>query len=78
MLIVAKQVYRFRKALNWSQKYLSDQTGITQPKISRIEQGTGKANADELESLAKAFNVRVQDLLEETEVTPKIVFTKGE
>lgn len=60
--MLADNMKKVREALHWSQRDLSDATGITQQKVSRLERGAD-ANQYELLAIAGAFKVTVDFLL---------------
>jgi transcriptional regulator with XRE-family HTH domain len=76
--MLAKNVTAFRMALHWSQQTLALVSGVSQSKISRIEQGK-TATHTELMLLAKAFHCTVDDLLQPEQTgSPRVTFQKPE
>jgi transcriptional regulator with XRE-family HTH domain len=60
---LAQNVARLRKKRGWSQERLSAETGLRQATISDVESGEGNPEFETLESVARALNVTVRDLL---------------
>lgn len=59
---LSRNLLRLRKAKSFTQKELSERTGITDISISRYENGERIPDAVNLYLLAKALGVKVEDL----------------
>ena len=63
--ILAKHVRVMRTRLGWKQLDLANQAGISQQRISLIEQGTLNVTLGTIEAVADALGVSVADLFKE-------------
>jgi transcriptional regulator with XRE-family HTH domain len=55
--VLMVRVRQEREKRGWSQRKLSERSGVPQPTISRIEAGVRKLDLVALEKIAKAFGV---------------------
>jgi transcriptional regulator with XRE-family HTH domain len=60
---IAERILRFRKERGITQVELSQQLGITQPMVSRLEKGDYRLNGEIIISLARIFKVSADDIL---------------
>lgn len=67
-----KNLRQIRTNLKWSQKLLSEKTGIPQTTISDIETGKSIANIDQALKISKVLKVSIAKLLE-PEQTKEVV-----
>ena len=65
--LTAQRIREVREYLNFSQQYVSDQTGIPRSAISDIERGARRVSTLELRRLADAFGYRAAYFLGEEE-----------
>lgn len=63
--ILARNVFRLRKARRMNQEELADAAHLTQPQISEIEGAKVNIRLDVLQSLAAGLSVRLADLFED-------------
>lgn len=63
------QIRRFRQAAGWTQRELSDRTGIEKTCLSGMEQGLVGVSVETIGKLAAAFQVQIIDLLTEPDQT---------
>jgi transcriptional regulator with XRE-family HTH domain len=68
------QELRFQKGI--SQQRLAELLGVSRPTISQMENGERKISAEELDCLAKIFNISVDSLLKRDE-EPKVILQKA-
>lgn len=61
----AKKIRKYRENLKYSQDYMANELGISQPAYAKIEQGITKIGIERLVSIATIFQVEPQELLEE-------------
>lgn len=69
MIIPIKRLKDLREDHDLTQQAVADRIGITQRKYSYIETGTQQLTADVLVALARLYNVSVDYLLCETDVS---------
>jgi len=55
--VLQVRVRQERQRRGWTQRQLSERSGVPQPTISRIEAGVRKLDLEALERIAKAFGV---------------------
>ncbi|WP_196479863.1 helix-turn-helix domain-containing protein [Clostridium tyrobutyricum] len=58
-----KNLRKIRINFKWSQKFLSEKTGIPQTTISDIETGKSIANVEQALSISKALDIPLNKLL---------------
>lgn len=58
------KVLASRRLKGFTQKELSELSGVSRPRISDIERGKGPYNLESLLLIAKALNVNIGDLIE--------------
>jgi transcriptional regulator with XRE-family HTH domain len=61
--ILAKNVFKRRKALNFTQEELAHRAGIDRTWVSTIETSKSGVTVDVLEKVAKALEIEAADLL---------------
>lgn len=66
-----KNLVNFRKAKGWSQKKLSDESGVSQTYISELEANKKQPTILIAQKLAAALHVSLSDLISETSKFPK-------
>ncbi|HHW32481.1 MAG TPA: helix-turn-helix transcriptional regulator [Clostridiaceae bacterium] len=69
MVNLGKNIARLRKLNNITSTELSNIVGIKQPYLSQIENGKRSPSLDVLQSIAKALNTTVSELLGEVPET---------
>lgn len=62
--LFGKRIKELRKSNNYKQEQLAEILGVDYQTISRIETGYYFTSYDNLEKLAKAFNVEIKDLFD--------------
>lgn len=60
---IGHRVRTARVSLGWSQQKLAEESGISRPQITRIENGDQQPRYERIEALAKALDVSVAFLL---------------
>jgi len=63
MAKIGEKIRELRTTRGISQQRLAELLGVSRPTISQIENGERKVSADELDNLAKIFNISVNSLL---------------
>jgi transcriptional regulator with XRE-family HTH domain len=74
---LGRAIRRRREELNVSLRDVANETGVSASTLSRIENGTGKPDADNIAQLSKWLNMpmeRVMNNKTESEVTPVVYF----
>lgn len=66
-----KNLVNFRKAKGWSQKKLSDESGVSQTYISELEANKKQPTVIIAQKLATALNITLSDLISENVESPK-------
>ncbi len=66
--VVRERIHRLRKQRQLTQEALCDKAGISVDAVSRIESGDRVPTLDTLQRIATALNVRVTDILRETQL----------
>jgi len=61
---------QLRRQRNWKQKDLAEKLGVNQKQLVRWENDQTRPRARTLEELARAFDLRVEDLLGESSLEP--------
>lgn len=61
--VIATRVREAREAAGMSQRALSRATGISQPHISKIEDGTANVTVSALETIASALGLKASQLV---------------
>lgn len=61
--MIGLKVLNQRRMKGWTQKELSEASGVSRPKISDIERGKGPYNIELLLLIAKALDVNIADLI---------------
>ena len=61
--LLAKRIVALREQNRWTQAELSKKVGLDNTKLSKIENGTRRISADELDKFAKVFDVSTDYLL---------------
>jgi|SRR5699024_5577260 len=61
--LLAKRIVALREQNRWTQAELSKKIGLDNTKLSKIENGTRRISADELDKFAKVFDVSTDYLL---------------
>lgn len=64
METTAQKVKKYREALNYSQEFVANELGISQPAYVKIEKGTTRINLKRLLKLSDILQVEPQELLE--------------
>ncbi len=64
METAAKKIRKHRERLDYSQEFMANELGISQPAYAKIEKGSTKINIERLVDIAKILNIEPQDLLE--------------
>ena len=67
---IANQIIELRKAMNMTQKDLARRTGVSQPEISRIEQGTANPTVGTIGRLAEGLRAHVVLRADDTSEIP--------
>jgi len=73
MAKIGKKIKELRTKKGISQQRLAELLGVSRPAISQIENGERKVSADELDWLARIFNISVNSLLNK-ERGPEVIF----
>jgi transcriptional regulator with XRE-family HTH domain len=60
--ILAKNMRAFRAERGWSQEFLGFETGLHRTFIAHCERGMRNISLDNIEKIARAFNVPITDL----------------
>lgn len=68
---LAKNLYRLRRDAGLSQACLAERTRLSQTWISRLESGNANPTIETLESLAKALDITVLDLMRGPLASPR-------
>jgi transcriptional regulator with XRE-family HTH domain len=76
MAKIGARIKELRTKKGISQQRLAELLGVSRPAISQIETGERKISAEELDSLAKIFNISVDSLLNK-ERGPEVILRKG-
>ena len=76
MAEIGTRIKELRTRKGVSQQRLAELLGVSRPAISQIERGDRKVSADELDRLAKTFNVSVNALLDR-EKEPEVILKEG-
>lgn len=63
----------FRKAKSWTQKKLSDKSGVSQTYISELEADKKQPTIPIVQKLASALDVSLSELLNQQSQFPKII-----
>ncbi len=72
-----EKLVKFRKAKGWSQKKLSDESGVSQTYISELEANKKQPTVIIAQKLALALNVTLSDLISENLKSPPIETSLG-
>jgi len=72
-----KNLENFRKVKGWSQKKLSDQSGVSQTYISELEAGKKQPTVLIAQKLAAALGVSLSELLNTESRSPKSKANRG-
>jgi len=72
MAKIGRKIKELRTKKGISQQRLAELLGVSRPAISQIENGERKVSADELDWLAKIFNISVNSLLNK-EKEPEVI-----
>lgn len=67
-MTLGEKIERLRKDRYWSQTWLGDLAGTRQPVISNWEQDYVQPNIYNLQRIARAFNITIDELLKEVEL----------
>ncbi len=62
--MIGERVRKYRRQKGWSQEQLGAMVGISQSKISKIENGNWDSLSD-LKLIAKALGVKLKDLIDD-------------
>lgn len=62
--MVGTSIRKIREQKNIPQSILANKTGLKQCQISKIENGSRKVTAEELDNIARALNVSVKKIFE--------------
>jgi len=73
---IGSRIKELRSQRGISQQRLAELLGVSRPTISQIESGGRKISAEELDALAKIFNIFVDSLLSKEE-EPMVILQKG-
>lgn len=63
--VLAHNIRQLRKARGWSQEILAEKSGLHRTYVGDIERVERNVSVDNIEKLARAFNVPVKDLFTE-------------
>lgn len=63
MLTIGRKIKKLRELRNYTQEYMADQLGVSQPAYSKMETDETEINDVRLTQIAKALNMSVQDIL---------------
>ncbi len=63
MLTIGRKIKKLRELRNYTQEYMADQLGVSQPAYSKMETDETEINDVRLTQIAKALDVSVQDIL---------------
>lgn len=63
MLTLGRKIKKLRELRNYTQEYMADQLGVSQPAYSKMETDETEINDVRLTQIAKALNISVQDIL---------------
>ena len=72
MAKIGEKIKELRTKAGISQQRLAELLGVSRPTISQIENGERKVSVDELDRLAKIFNISVNSLLNK-EKEPEVI-----
>lgn len=76
MAEIGTRIKELRTKTGISQQRLAELVGVSRPAISQIETGDRKVSVDELDRLAKTFNVSLTTLLDR-EKEPEVILKEG-
>lgn len=68
--ILARNIRQLRKQRGWSQEILAERSGLHRTYVGDIERLERNVSVDNIEKLAKAFQVAVKDLFVEDAAVP--------
>jgi transcriptional regulator with XRE-family HTH domain len=71
---IAANIKRLRAQQGWIQKQIALELGIGYSNYNKMENGFREPSVDELQKLAKLYNITVDELLNPEDTTPKEVF----
>jgi transcriptional regulator with XRE-family HTH domain len=60
--MLARNIRRLRKERGWSQEMLAEKSGLHRTYVGDIERLERNVSVDNIDKLARAFNIPVQDL----------------
>ena len=60
-----KRIRKYRKSCGLSQAALADKAGIPSNTVARLERGEHQATTTTLKKLAKVFQVKIDDLIDD-------------
>jgi transcriptional regulator with XRE-family HTH domain len=63
--VLAHNIRRLRKERGWSQEVLAEKSGLHRTYVGDIERVERNVSVDNIEKLARAFNVPVKELFTE-------------
>jgi len=63
MLTIGRKIKKLRELRNYTQDYMADQLGISQPAYSKMETDETEINHVRLTQIAKVLDISVQDIL---------------
>lgn len=61
-MVIGENLKRFRKATGWTQTYVAKQVGVEAPTYQRWEAGSNMPDAQNLDTLARIYNVSFSEL----------------
>ena len=74
--MISKFIQEQRKKRNLTQDYFASELGISRPTYMQIEQGIRELTISEAEKLARIFDISLEDLLKEREVSISVTLEK--
>lgn len=61
---IVKKIKNKREYLNYSQEFMAEELGISQPAYANIESGKTKLNIERIVDISKILNIDLSDLLD--------------
>lgn len=61
--LVGKRLFQLRKTRGWTQKEMAEKVGIRFQQVGKYECGANRVSAYRLIQFARAFDVKIEDLL---------------
>ena len=65
---IARNIKQIRELKNYTQEYMAEQLGISQPSYAKIEQGITELKIDRIQQIANILEVDLSTLLNTTNI----------